>query len=552
MLENRRYILGGYMKHYFFFTGIIFLAVLGCIFCIERMDLLNLRQIDITVNVQEADGSSTLMWERLPYPCYYRIDTYIKTTGIISEESIYEHVKTEFTTSPSYPVSSAPIPFYYRITAYGMFGAVTTPSTPISTPYFMAESPIPIYHYTEDHPASLMPFLVWHSIPNAVLYEVEILSAPPAQEGGTELSQTNHLTSTRSIFTNGWQADLRAYASYEKLYWRVRALGLKHEPIGNFSTAEPLYLDKSADFPNRPIPNTYDQVMNFRQPLYPVYQWIPLNGVTRYEVELLTQPPVETHGTAPDPNRAWAQTITATNAVYDEYARPYAGSYYWRVRGLDANDNTIGTWSDLASFTVAPPSDTRIYVAALGDSITHGGGAISSSPAFLEYSYTTYLPFDCINLGRSGDTAHTTMERFEQDVLPLHPANLLILTGSNSMRVNGITAQDIINDLDELQKKCLAHDIRPIFLTLLPLNPERISLAFHSDTDLSWKWKMSVVNTWIRSQKFYVDMEPYFYDSQKRILDPLLSTDGLHPDIEGKRMMAEIINAHRDVFQELQ
>ena len=73
------------MKHYFFFTGIIFLAVLGCIFCIERMDLLNLRQIDITVNVQEADGSSTLMWERLPYPCYYRIDTYIKTTGIISD-----------------------------------------------------------------------------------------------------------------------------------------------------------------------------------------------------------------------------------------------------------------------------------------------------------------------------------------------------------------------------------------------------------------------------------------------------------------------------------
>ena len=140
MLENRRYILGGYMKHYFFFTGIIFLAVLGCIFCIERMDLLNLRQIDITVNVQEADGSSTLMWERLPYPCYYRIDTYIKTTGIISEESIYEHVKTEFTTSPSYPVSSAPIPFYYRLTAYGMFGAVTTPSTPISTPYFRRSS----------------------------------------------------------------------------------------------------------------------------------------------------------------------------------------------------------------------------------------------------------------------------------------------------------------------------------------------------------------------------------------------------------------------------
>lgn len=544
-------MLGEYMKHYFFFTGIIFLAVLGCIFSIERMDLLNLRQIDVTAQVQETDGNATLLWERLPYPCYYRVDTYLKTTGTVSDESIYEHVKTEFTTSPSCPISSAPIPFYYRITAYGMFGAVTAPSSPIPTPYFMAKSPISIYHYTKEHPASLKPFLVWHSIPNAVLYEVEILSAPPSKESGTELSPTNHLMSTRNIFTNGWQADLRAYSSYEKLYWRVRALGLEHEPIGEFSIAEPLYLDKSAEFPNRPIPNTYDQVMNFHQPIYPVYQWIPLNGVTHYEVELLTDPPAQEHGILPDPNRAWAQMITATNAIYDEYARPYAGKYYWRVRGLDTQGNTVGTWSDLASFTVDAPPKNRLYAAALGDSITHGGGAISSSPAFLEYSYTTYLPFTCLNLGRSGDTAHTTLERFEQDVLPLHPENLLILTGSNSLRVTGITAQDIIDDLDELQKKCLAHDIRPIFLTLLPLNPERISLAFHSETDLSWKWKLTAVNMWIRSQDFYIDIEPYFYDVQKQILDPRLSTDGLHPDIDGKRMMAEIINQHRDVFQEL-
>lgn len=539
------------MKHYFFFTAIIFLAVLGCIFTVEKTDLLNLRKIDITAEVHESGGNSTLIWERLPYPCYYRIDTYIKTTGTVTGEPIYEHVKTEFTTMPSYTVSSAPIPFYYRITAYGMFGAVTPPSSPIPTPYFMTKSPIPISHYTEEQPASLMPFLVWHSISNAVLYEVEILSAPPSKEGGTELSPTNHLTSTQNIFTNGWQADLRPYETHEKLYWRVRALGLKHEPIGEFSVAEPLYLDKSAEFPNRPIPNTYDLVLNFHQPIYPVYQWIPLNGVTHYEVELLTEPPTQKHGTKPDPKRVWAQTISATNAIYDEYARPYAGKYYWRVRGLDTQGNTVGTWSDLASFTVDAPPENRLYAAALGDSITHGGGAISSSPAFLEYSYTTYLPFACLNLGRSGDTAHTTLERFEQDVLPLHPANLLILTGSNSLRATGITAQDIIDDLNELQKKCLAHDIRPIFLTLLPLNPERISLAFHSETDLSWRWKMTAVNMWIRSQDFCIDIEPYFYDAQKQILDPRLSTDGLHPDIDGKRMMAEIINQHRDVFQEL-
>lgn len=538
------------MKHYFFFTAIIFLAVLGCIFLIEKTDLLGLRKIDIAAEVREVNDTSTLVWERLPYPCYYRIDTYIKTTGTITGESIYEHVKTEFTTTPSCPISSAPIPFYYRITAYGMFGAVTAPSTAIAAPYFMAKSPISISHYTEDHPASLMPFLLWHSMPNAVLYEVEILSAPPAQEGGTALSPQNHLTSTRSVFTNGWQADLRAYRSYKKLYWRVRALGLKHEPLGEFSEAQPLYLDESAEIPNHPIPNTFDQVTNFRQPLYPVYQWIPLNGVTHYEVELLTEPPAQPNGTLADPQRAWAQTINDTNSIYDEYARPYAGVYYWRVRGIDNENTTVGTWSDLASFTVDSLDDRHVYAVALGDSITHGGGAISSSPAFLEYSYTTYLTFDCINLGRSGDTAHSTLERFEQDVVPLHPANVLIMTGSNSLRAIGVTAQDIIDDLDELQKKCLAHNMRPIFLTLLPLNPERITLAFHSETDRSWYWKLQVVNTWIRTQAFYVDIEPYFYDTQKHILNPLLSTDGLHPDIDGKRMMAEAINEHRELFRD--
>ena len=59
------------------------------------------------------------------------------------------------------------------------------------------------------------------------------------------------------------------------------------------------------------------------------------------------------------------------------------------------------------------------------------------------------------------------------------------------------------------------------------------------------------VNTRIRAQEFYVDMEPHFYDKEKRIMDPLLSTDGLHPDINGKRMMAEIINERRELFREL-
>ena len=62
---------------------------------------------------------------------------------------------------------------------------------------------------------------------------------------------------------------------------------------------------------------------------------------------------------------------------------------------------------------------------------------------------------------------------------------------------------------------------------------------------------MTAVNTWIRAQDFYVDIEPYFYDKQKNILDPLISTDGLHPDMNGKQMMAEIVNERRELFRDL-
>ena len=164
--------------------------------------------------------------------------------------------------------------------------------------------------------------------------------------------------------------------------------------------------------PQAPLLNTFDQMPDFQQPIYPVYQWIPLHDIMHYEVELMTSPPQIEHGTQPDKGRVWSRIVDSADTCYDEYARPYAGEYYWRVRALDANNNIIGTWSDTAKFTM-PQLDKRVRAAVLGDSITHGGGAISYSPASLEYSYTTYLDFPCLNLGRSGDTSTMTKDRFE-------------------------------------------------------------------------------------------------------------------------------------------
>ena len=540
------------MKKFLLFAIIILSFTLLSIFVAEKTDVLGLQQKPLVAAFKETDGHLVLSWERLPYPCFYRIETYSKTTGLVANEPDLHFFLEEFTFNDSYEVPRSAIPMYYRVTAYGMFGQLTEPSALIANPNYAAprpeSAPVPIFHYTKEKPASLMPFLVWHTVPDAVCYEVELLSAPPAQEGGIQPDKASQLYITRKVYTNGWQADLRPYANKQVVYWRARALDLHLQPIGVFSKAEPIYIDSSLPMPQAPLLNTFDQMPDFQQPVYPVYHWIPLHDIMHYEVELMTSPPQEENGTQPDKGRVWSRIVDSADTCYDEYARPYAGEYYWRVRALDANNNIIGTWSDTAKF-VMPQLDKRVQTAVLGDSITHGGGAISYSPASLEYSYTTYLDFPCLNLGRSGDTSTMTKDRFETDVLPMHPLNLLILTGSNSLRAPEIPPQDIIKDLEEIQRKCLANDIRPIFLTLMPINPANIKYAFHTDTDPLWRQKLNQVNGWIRQQKYFIDLEPYFYDQAGQQMDTGFAIDGLHPDIRGKMLMGEIINAHKKLFR---
>ena len=536
-----------YMKKFLLFVFIIACFTTFSAYVAEKTDILGLQGMALQTSFDEQDGHMVLSWDPLPYPCFYKVDTYSHTTGLVEGEPEYHFFTSGFTHNASYEVPRSGIPTCYRVTAYGLFGPLTPPSEPIENPIYNKNIPSPatITHYTEEKPASLMPFLVWHAVPNAVCYEVELLAGKPTQEGGTTPDKANHLESTQLIFTNGWQADLKKYAHRKFIYWRVRALDIHHNPIGEFSKAEELHINPDLPQPDHPLLNTVDQMPNFQMPVYPVYQWIPLNKATRYEVELMIHPPAEENGTEPEDDAVWRKTVDATSACYDEYPRPYAGDYYWRVRAVDAQGKTIGSWSDTAHFTM-PQLPERVPVAVLGDSITHGGGAVSNSPAALEYSYTTYFDFPCLNLGRSGDTSKTSMERFDQDVLPVHPINLLILTGTNSLRASDISPESVVNDLKIIRDKCLANDIRPIFMTLMPVNPPNIKFAFQAPTDPKWETKLKIINGWIRQQDYYIDLEPYFYDPTHKIMDNKFSVDGLHPDVYGKMLMGEIINMNQD------
>lgn len=540
---------GEIMRKFILFTLIFSVFAVLHVYVMEKTDYFHLQEKTAWhISFSEEEGQMTMHWERLPYPSLYRIEAFSKTTGLVAGGAPYHLFYTDITLRPQQSLPKTAIPMYYQITAYGLFGRLTSPMEPAPNPnYTDPPSPVIIRHYTEEHPASRKPYLLWHTVPKAVCYEVEFFSAPPENEEATDPSTLSPLARYDKIFTNGWQADLDELRLPDRLYWRVRALDLTRRPIGVFSKAEALVADASLPVPDRPLLNDFDQMPGEDVPLYPVYQWIPMHGVDRYEVELCVTPPKEEYDTVPTPDRAWHMVVTDSFSCYDEYPRPYAGAYYWRVRGIDEAGRTVGRYSDAAQFVV-PERRQRPFAAAFGDSITHGGGALSYSPFNLEYNYTTYLDFPAANLGRSGDTAHTSRLRFDEDVLPYHPHNLLILTGSNDLRAD-LSAAAIIEDLDAIGKKCRQNDIRPIFLTLMPLDPANIERAFHTETDENWPKKLRTINDFIRQQEYYIDLEPYFYDPTGMLLNPDLSIDGLHPDIRGKMLMAEIINAHPDQFR---
>jgi len=392
--------------------------------------------------------------------------------------------------------------------------------------------------YPADNPAPKVPLLRWTIPLGSVYYEIEFLTAPAENPNGIAPS-IYHFHTSREVFVNAYSIDLSAYAG-DHLYWRVRGMDLDGKPVGVFSDEAPLYIDRTLPQILKPESNTGYKKVNMPMPLYPVYAWLPVYGAVFYEVELTAAPPENPNGISPSRYRLRSQTVKGITNCYDDKAVSAPGAYYWRVRGIDAAGRPVGVYSDAEEFVVSPTNGG--YAATLGDSITHGGGDLAYSPAHVEFSFQTYLSFPVMNLGRSADTTATMLNRFDDDVLPYHPQFLIILGGTDSLR-SYVPAERVIAELAAIRDRCLLHGIRPIFLTIPPINPEAIKHAFGEKTVPDWQEKFAAVNSFIREQQYCIDIASAFSDADHR-LPAQYSVDGMHPNIAGKKLMAQIINAN--------
>lgn len=535
------------MKHIVKRIIIVLLIFASIIFVIEQISVANINHYKPDIAVSFSNNEYIMNWTKTPYPCYYKIEvlTQPPQESDTSPAGLTEIVSYH-TWNNTYPLNlNFPNNTYWRVSAQGIFAhpigqysdviqlADITGVNPKQTDNI---KPTLLSNYTEQTPAAIQTILQWSKVPGAVYYELEL---------STTLPQTNTIPSeskffsTREIFSNGYNANL-PHLMNQPLYWRVRAYDYNDNPLGVYSDPGTLYISPAVPYIIKPIINCFFNVDGKPTPLYPVYSWLPIAGISTYEVEITDYPPENPNGTEPSRYRIGSKTISGGSDLYDETPRIIPGVYYWRVRGIDAAGHAAGVWSDTEQFVVDVTTENT--VATFGDSITHGGGCISYSPSDWEYSFQTYLDFSTVNLGKSGDTSESLAERFDRDVLPFHPRYLIIMGGTNSLR-EGIPASEVIKDLTNIRNKCITHGIRPIFLTLPPINPANIQHAFNEETVPNWRGEFAAVNTFIRQQHYYIDLAPYFTNSLGE-LPTYYAADGLHYDIEGKKLMAQIINAH--------
>ena len=369
-------------------------------------------------------------------------------------------------------------------------------------------------------PSSVL--LRWEPYNGAVRYEVRVL-VRTAEGRMVEQQKLSR------VYTTGVHIPLTGLLPQDDLYWTVQPLGYDGTPIAAASAPQPVS-EARADPPAPVLTAEYDKMAY--APLYPVYSWIPLSGQTHHEVEVYRR--------AADGRDVFLHTLQAGEQdVYDDAPFTVPGHYVYRVRGVTTAGTPISDWSAGGTFDVVPHTP----IAAIGDSITHGGGAITLPPSYTLYDWETYCTVPVKNLGHSGDTTADMLARFDRDVLPFAPRVLIIMGGVNDYR-SGVYGAQTVRNLAALGEKCRAHGITPIFLTVTPIRPAWMTKRMTIMTPPSdWMDHRDYINDWVRQQEFSVDVSSMLADANGE-LEAAYTTDGLHPDYMGKKHIGQTVDSY--------
>jgi lysophospholipase L1-like esterase len=175
------------------------------------------------------------------------------------------------------------------------------------------------------------------------------------------------------------------------------------------------------------------------------------------------------------------------------------------------------------------------------DRVVFYGNSITDSWA--KYFPTMFPGEPYIGRGISGQTTPQMLVRFHQDVVAIRPSVVVILAGTNDIAGNtGSSTLEMIEDnISAMTEIAKQHGIRVVLSSVLPVY------------DYPWKPglepapKIIALNTWLKAYaesvgETYLDYHSAMVDARGGL--PLaLSTDGVHPNEAGYRVMAPLAKA---------
>lgn len=182
----------------------------------------------------------------------------------------------------------------------------------------------------------------------------------------------------------------------------------------------------------------------------------------------------------------------------------------------------------------AAPAPRRVVgplkIVAFGDSLTSGhrlGGNLAYPAALAARLHDAGLPFAVVNQGVSGDTTGRALRRLNA-ALALHPQILIVALGAND-GLTGVPVPQVRQNIESIILEARARDIKVLLcgMEALPLHGWQYTLDFHQIFPAL-------------AAKYDVPLVPFLLD--RVIGDPqLMSADGIHPNADGARVLAENI-----------
>lgn len=202
---------------------------------------------------------------------------------------------------------------------------------------------------------------------------------------------------------------------------------------------------------------------------------------------------------------------------------------------IEAMQAKLADWAQLNRYraddaTLPPPPPGEQRVVFYGDSITdawgHGADFFPGKPY--------------VNRGISGQTTPQMLVRFQQDVVHLKPAAVVILAGTNDIAGNtGPETPAMIED-NFVSMAAIAKQsgIRLIIASILP------AAAYPWKPVVQPALQIRALNAWLkdfcqRDGDVYLDYHSAMADTQGG-MKPGLSKDGVHPTPQGYAIMAPL------------